>query len=1513
MKHLSILLLLMVQGILLPAQSDPDRTLSPYFQVISDDSELDQLPLKHTEADVNIAGLIADVRIRQVYQNEGSRPIEAIYTFPASTRAAVYGMTMTVGERAIEAKIKRRQQAREIYERAQERGQTASLLEQQRPNIFTMNVANIQPGDSIVLELSYTELLVPEEGVYEFVYPTVVGPRYTTDPASIALPEPIDQSGIPYQAAGLPPTYTFGFDLHISAGIPIQDLHSPTHQLEIVRNGQEATASLDPEEAFGGNRDVVIRYSLEGNQIQSGMITYKEAGEKFFLLMAQPPERVTPSEIPKREYIFIVDRSGSMGGFPIETSKEVMSGLLKGMNPEDKFNIVTFAGSSQVLFQNGSKPARMKNIDSVMLRLRMMQGSGGTSLLPALETGMSLPPEEGYSRIFVILTDGYVTIEGEAFRLIREKLNDANFFAFGIGSSVNRHLIEGIARAGQGAPFVVLDPTTADSIADKFKAYVESPVLTDIVIHFEDMDVYDFEPLGIPDLFAERPVVLTGKYRGRLPESLRITGATGMGAYDARVPVVGDELSEDHRAIRYLWARQKIARLSDDLDPETKQRFAEEVTELGLRYNLLTEQTSFVAVDRTRKVMDPDTLVAQPIPLPQGVSNGAIGQLTQHSGVVPQAAIQSVYVQSTSTMHLDEVVVVGYATQVKRALTGSVYSVSNSSAGTRNISIATATVPGTYTTPSSGTPGAMNGIMIRGQTSISSSQSPLIVIDGIPQPSDPGLTQGFYGVAGNTNPVNQLSSIAADDISSITVLKDASAAAIYGSRAANGVIVITTKKAQYGPSWEMETTQGISTIRRRPTYMDPESFESILTTLTGETPENLQEQMPEERWRTGILSSARLKYSKAEQGQKIWLSGTYQLQQGILQGNNQQSAFLNGGYTRSILKKKGTLTAGLNAHSSWGGMVPIVGGSDRGAGAGSAAWLLPGYRDQVWNSDNLIHQAQRGLNGNLGLTYQLHERLAWETTLSGGYQQVGLDQIQELAVAQDSFPFRNQIWMTQTPTFHHDHALKFEAIGYPNILTVSLRGGQDWAMPQFSYQSGWRNAVEGEDQALASWEQSLSQLNTETSLDARYRYRELFGLSASGQVSTFNLFDQRTRFFPNAGMFIQLGELFHLDGISPINTLVLRASHGLTGNALGTRPASLELQRYQPTFFGLGSADALAMPEVSGPIDWSPVAKTNVELAAGLNFIRGSVSWFREVNQNPLWQQADPSFQSITLLQGGQIRQQGVEIGLNTWFDLMSVAVKADLSYTHTNNIVQALPDDVQSLQLLNNLAWGEVQVGEPIGLLKGYQTNGLYQEGDDFSLEPNKQPGDIRLVDQNGDGVISTEDQTIIGRSLPTSFGAMRLSLTYQNFWLNMNFSGAWGLDILNLQLLEGRDALDGSVWPLESATDFWTPDRTDTDIPRPSLNPETRITDRLIESGSFIRMNGLELGWYPVNFFHLNLKAPPTFSIIAENVFVLSKYSGLDPGVRTQVYDPFLGNGVDRGNFPLPRTISLKMSWRL
>ena len=290
-------LLVMVLGLVFYATANAqqeeggDKTLSPFFFVKSDDAGIDQMPLKSTSADVCISGVIADVKVTQIYKNTGKSALEAIYVFPASTRAAVYGMKMTIGKRIIEARIKKREEARQEYEQARNEGRSASLLEQQRPNVFQMNVANIMPGDEIKVELKYTELIIPNDKVYEFVYPTVVGPRYSNQ-AENSAPTSEKWSQNPYLKQGKSPSYTFDINVKVDAGLPISQLTCTTHKVKTAFSGKnEAQVDLDASESYGGNRDYILRYRLDGDRIQSGLLLSDGKSENFFLLMVQPPKR----------------------------------------------------------------------------------------------------------------------------------------------------------------------------------------------------------------------------------------------------------------------------------------------------------------------------------------------------------------------------------------------------------------------------------------------------------------------------------------------------------------------------------------------------------------------------------------------------------------------------------------------------------------------------------------------------------------------------------------------------------------------------------------------------------------------------------------------------------------------------------------------------------------------------------------------------------------------------------------------------------------------------------------------------------------------------------------------------------------------------------------------------------------------------------------------------------------------------------------------------------------------
>ena len=603
---------------------------SPYFFVQSDDPTLDRLPLKGTQVDVRIVGVIADVTVTQHYRNEGIRPIEARYVFPGSTRAAVYAMNVHLADRHLIAQIREKQQARIDYDTAKREGKTAALLEQHRPNVFQMNVAHILPGDDVKVELRYTELLVPADGRYQFVFPTVVGPRYNGTPESGSGTRE-QWISTPYLREGRRSDTRFDLTLHLATPIPLQSLRSPSHDVEPrLLSDTETRVDLAATGRNENNRDFVLEYRLAGDRIQSGVLLSRgdetNGRENFFLAMVEPPRAVAPVQIVPREYIFIVDVSGSMHGFPLDTAKKLLEDLIGGLRPSDSFNVMLFAGSQRMLAPQ-SVPATRANIDRALQVLGGVSGGGSTELVPALLKALFLPSDPERARSFVVVTDGYVSVEAKAFEVIRRNLSQANLFAFGIGTGVNRHLIEGMARAGQSEPFIVLNAAGAAEEAARFRHMIEAPVLTHLQARFDGLDVYDVEPLSIPDVFAQRPVIVFGKWRGAPKGRMVLDGHAADGPFQAQLPIDATRVSARNSALRYLWTRHRVATLSDQETLEGAGARREAILNLGLRYSLLTQYTSFIAVDRViRNAVPADsTSVDQPSPLPQGVSNLAVG------------------------------------------------------------------------------------------------------------------------------------------------------------------------------------------------------------------------------------------------------------------------------------------------------------------------------------------------------------------------------------------------------------------------------------------------------------------------------------------------------------------------------------------------------------------------------------------------------------------------------------------------------------------------------------------------------------------------------------------------------------------------------------------------------------------------------------------------------------------------------------------------------------------------
>jgi len=555
--------------------------LGPYLLTSTTDAII---PLKSSKTDAQISGTIAHVRVTQVYQNKGSRAIEATYVFPLSTKRA-------------------------------------AKLDQDRPNVFQMNVGNIMPGDEISIAIYYTEMLVPLHGEYQFVAPAVVGPRFTGESQGST-----ELFTMPYTAKGVSDSFDYDMTVAINAGMIIQNVCSTSHHVNVnYPDAKSAEVVLSKGNENPSNRDFILNYNLRANTIQSGLLLYEQGDENFFAYQMEPSKQVTKEAIPAREYLFIVDVSGSMNGYPLDVSKALMRNLLCNLRSSDTFNVQLFASSATV-FSPSAVEVTEQNVEAAIRFLTEGQGGGGTQLLSALKDAYQLPRKDASSaRSMVVITDGYVSVEKEAFELIKNNLDQANVFTFGIGSSVNRYLIEGMAKVSNSESFIATSLEEAQKVAAEFEAYIATPLLTQVKIEAVGFDIYDIAPSSIPDVFAARPVVVHGKYRGEAKGKLIVTGYQGKKKFRQEYKVSNGHLSKANTALRYLWARKKIAEL-DDYNTLFNEDVKAQVVALGLHYNLATKYTSFVAVDETA-INSNGSLktVKQALPMPQNVNNSAVG------------------------------------------------------------------------------------------------------------------------------------------------------------------------------------------------------------------------------------------------------------------------------------------------------------------------------------------------------------------------------------------------------------------------------------------------------------------------------------------------------------------------------------------------------------------------------------------------------------------------------------------------------------------------------------------------------------------------------------------------------------------------------------------------------------------------------------------------------------------------------------------------------------------------
>jgi len=627
--------------------------------VKSNSTTYQQLPLLHTDVQMNVSGMISRTQLKQEFKNTGDNWIEAIYVFPLPETAAVDHMRMRIGERIIEADIKEKLQAKKLYEKAKRAGKKAALVEQERPNLFTNSVANIGPGESVIVEIEYQQTLHYDQGEFSLRFPMAITPRYipgTPAPAesmaesmadSMAVSENILFSGSGWadstlqvkDASRITPPYYAGsekinpvsINIELDAGFPLQNISSPYHRIVTQQNNTITTIEL----AAGvtpSDRDFELRWSPQINHIPKAAVFNEIVnGEHYQMIMLIPPANNAHNNQPlAREVTFIIDTSGSMNGTSMSQAKQALLIALERLRLHDKFNIIEFNSVTQSLFSH-AQFASFENVLTAKQFINQLQAEGGTEMAPALKLALKNAADENYVHQVIFLTDGSVGNETALFNIIHNRLGQRRLFTVGIGSAPNSFFMRKAAQFGRGSFTYIGKLNEVNEKMSALFSKLESPLMTQIEIDIDKQIKTQILPHRVADLYSGEPIVLAIKSDKNI-DAIKLSGIRALAPWSANLTLNPKQSSH---GIATFWARQKIATLSDSLhEGADKEQVRSEIINIALNHHLVSQHTSLVAIDKTPSRPASSTLHprALDVNLPHGQTPpNNYGQLAQTS------------------------------------------------------------------------------------------------------------------------------------------------------------------------------------------------------------------------------------------------------------------------------------------------------------------------------------------------------------------------------------------------------------------------------------------------------------------------------------------------------------------------------------------------------------------------------------------------------------------------------------------------------------------------------------------------------------------------------------------------------------------------------------------------------------------------------------------------------------------------------------------------------------------